>query len=234
VRRLLLTTALAAALLPCPASAWTSQGGATLAPGRYAVEAAVGWPQVRLVGRVPLAKNFEVDPYLTFFFWNDLLDKRPTLGDAVGALVKVNLVDRGPFQLAVQGDPAILVQYWPKGTKVGWQIGFPELLMSYEVTKGLDLDFGLKVPLALVFNGDYEVEVRLPVLVALGAEYELTDSLHLFGTVEVGPNFTFAREKPTCRRLTGNLTLCDENDTTGGNRTGAYLNALIGVTYLVP
>lgn len=234
MHRIALAAVLAAILVPAPAAAWNAQGGATLEPGTYAVEAAVGWPAVRLAGRVPVSKGFEVAPYLTFTFWNDLLDKKPTLGDAVGALVKVNLVDKGPFQLAVQGDPAILVEYWPGGTKIGWQIGFPELVMSYEATKGLDIDFGLKVPLALVFKADYEVEVRLPILVGFGAEYELAKDLHLFGGVEVGPNFRFADDKPTCRKVTGGLLLCDTTRTTGGNRTGAYLNAFIGVTYRVP
>ena len=225
----------AAAVVPT-STAWSIQGGATLKPGHDAVEAAIGWPGLRLGGRIPLKMGFEVAPYGVFNFWNDLLDKKATLGNALGCLVKVNLVDRGAFQLAVQGDPSFRFEYWPDGVKVGWQIGFPEVLMSYTLTPGLDLDFGFKAPLALVFDRDYQVEVRLPLLASLGFEMSLTKNLNLFGTVDIGPNFQFSQARPKCGAtdpVTG-LQSCDTRNTTGGDRIGAYLNAMVGVAYRMP
>ncbi len=217
-----------------PSGTWYAQGGRTLAGGQHAVEAALGWPGLRLGGRLGIAQGVEISPYLTFTWWNDLLDKKATLANALGAYAKYSLVARGPFHLALQANPALTVEYWPDGTRIGWQIGFPEVLMSYEVTRGLEIDFGIRVPLSLVFKSGYRLEVRLPVLVSMGAEYALTKDLHLFGAVDIGPQFRFASREPTCRRLGPTMTLCDETRTTGGNRTGAMLNALVGVTYLVP
>jgi len=236
--RILLSAAVITAMglaLPSSADAWTTQGGATLEPGNDAVDVAVGWPGLRLGGRLPLKTGFEVGPYGVFNFWNDLLDRKPTLGNALGCLVKLNLIDKGAFQLAVQGDPAFRFEYWPDGVKIGWQIGFPELLMSYTVTPGLDLDFGFKAPLALVFDPQYRVEVRLPLLVGLGFEMELAPRLNLFGTVDIGPDFRFAQPQPKCGATDPDgFQKCDVRHTTGGDRIGAYLNAMVGITYRVP
>ncbi len=101
----------AAAVVPT-STAWSIQGGATLKPGHDAVEAAIGWPGLRLGGRIPLKMGFEVAPYGVFNFWNDLLDKKATLGNALGCLVKVNLVDRGPSSWPSRATP-------PSGSSTG-------------------------------------------------------------------------------------------------------------------
>ena len=100
---------------------------------------------------------------------------------------------------------------------------------------GFDLDFGFKFPLSLVFDSDYQVEIRLPLLLGMGVEVELDKDLSLFAGFNIGPNFRFAKEQPTViSKNRQGYEIRDWNNMKGGNRTGAYLDVMVGIAYKIP
>jgi hypothetical protein len=218
--------------MPTSAAAWTTQGGRTTTPGNYFVELAVGFPHARLKGHIPLHKALEINPFVTFHYWGDVTDTSPLLGNQVGVQIKFNTLDQGPLQVSLSVEPALLMDYWPDGTHIGYQFGFPDIVISYDLNKYVMLFGGVRVPFALVFNMDYEVELRLPIIFQFGLEYNLAPKVNLFGLVEMGPHLHFSKERPTCTTTQGGrFEICDRQNTTGGNRIEMFFAALFGAAF---
>lgn len=223
---------LAVLLVPAGAFAWSTQGGRTLDPGRYAIEVAGGFPTARLAVHVPLQKHLEVGPFLGFHYFGDVTDARVRLGNALGARLKLNVVDHGAFQMALLAQPALIVEYSPD-VRVGIQVSLPELILGYDVLKNLQIYGGFRFPIAFVFDTDYRVRIRLPLLGQIGVEWGVTSKITLFTTVEAGPAWSFGARIPKCERSAADPTkqICDPKNTTGGDRLDVVVSGLVGVTF---
>lgn len=227
-----LAVALMTLLLPAGAHAWSTQGGRTLDPGRYAIEVAAGFPTARLAVHVPLQKHLEVGPFLGFHYFGDVTDRDVRLANTLGARIKLNVVDRGAFQMALLAQPALMIEYDPD-IRVGIQISLPEVILGYDILANLQVFGGIRFPIAFLFDTDYRVRVRLPLLGQVGVEWGVTSKITLFFTAEAGPAWEFGAKVPKCTpAATGqNRQVCNYNDTTGGNTLDVFLSGLIGVTF---
>ncbi len=220
-------------LLPAGASAWSTQGGRTLEPGHYALEVAAGFPDVRIAVHVPLQRHLEVGPFLSFRYFGDVTDEKVQLGNAIGARLKLNVVDRGAFQMALLAQPALMVSYRPD-VLVGIQVSFPELILAYDVLPNLQIYGGFKFPVMFVFDTDYRVEIRLPLLADIGMEWGVTQKITIFLTADVGPAWTFGAKNPkweNCDKTNPAGWVCDPKDRTRGNRLGVFASGLLGITF---
>lgn len=176
-----------------PAEAWSSQGATTLTPGKYGLDVAFGFPQVRLMFHIPVGKGLEVNPFLTFTYWDDVTDPGVVLGDVLGAQIKLVLLDHGPARVAMLFEPGLRIRYYPGEPGFGFQLGFPEFIVSGQVGPKLTLFGGLKVPISMLFTPDFQVNI--PVLAEIGAEYPVSPTVTVFGVLDAGPDFVISNRK---------------------------------------
>ncbi len=219
-------------IIPASAHAWSTQGGRTLDPGHYAIEVAAGFPTARLAVHIPLQKHLEVGPFLGFYYFGNVTDPSVRLGNTIGARLKLNVVDRAAFQMALLAQPALIIEYDPD-IKVGIQISFPELILGYDILHNLQIYGGIKFPMAFVFDTDYRVRIRLPLLGQIGVEWGVTPKITLFFTADAGPSWEFGAKVPKCSPAPADPTkqVCDTTRASGGNSFDVFLSGLVGVTF---
>ncbi|MBP7160126.1 MAG: hypothetical protein ACOX51_07495 [Myxococcota bacterium] len=188
---------LIALIIPAAALAWTTQGGHTMAPNVYGIEVSGGFPDVQLAVYVPVQRHLEVAPFATFHYFGPITKEEVRLGNSFGTRVKLNVVDRGRFQMSLLARPSFYVSYKPD-IKVGIQASIPELVMGYDVMSRLHLHWGTRFSPTFLFTTDYRVSVHLPLLFHLGLEGRVAKNVNIFTTFEAGPIWGFGPGFDSC------------------------------------
>lgn len=222
---IVIATALTTAI---PASAWTTAGGGTSQIGTYALDFSVGFPEVKAMFHLPVQRFFEVNPTISLYYWRAASDSGPVVGNVFGTQLKLNLMQRGPFQFAMAAEPGLVLNYHPGDTGFGFQVGFPSLLMGYEFGKkhGLNLPLnvfgGIRVPWSFMFVPD--IEVRIPVLLNFGAQLGISDRLQVFLAFDMGPDI-YAGNRQKNATIGDYVIYLDK----AWSRTEFYIGATFGI-----
>lgn len=175
------------------AADWTSQGGAVAEPGTKAMDISAGFPEFMVMGHFPLARHLEIDPFMKLFYWGDVESTGPTVGNALGARLKLNMVDRGSLQIALMADLAMGLTYYPVDAGFNMKLTFPQFIISGKVAKKMHLFGGIKLPLTFYVIPD--IQLGLVIAGNFGMEFNLTDRLNLFVSVEGGPEIRWGNRK---------------------------------------
>lgn len=202
--RLALVALMAVVLtVPGGASAWSTQGGETLASNEMSVEARAGYPDVWGRVGIPLSADLEL---------------LPTAGGSLGlgtdfgsygffacVELKYRLVRSGNWHFALVAGPGLVyfegLHSWSKGRiatggSYGFRLGFPQMLGTYVVSKKLAVHFGLRIPIAFVrvdeiidvLTGEIhtKTKVQIPFIMEGALEMQVAERFSLFGGVAFG------------------------------------------------
>jgi hypothetical protein len=196
-----------ALLAPSRADAWTTQGAEITEKGTFAADVAVGFPLVRGTFHLPILDNFEINPFLEFFYGMGIPNGIPNLGNIVGAQFKLAIFQSEHVDVAFLADVGFMFHYFPNVFDFGLQIGTPAFLATYRLNDKVALSGGLRIPIAFIFTGFY---ARIPILFDFSAEFAMNEKLNLYARINAGPQIVAA---PTFVALNG------------------YVSALFGVAF---
>ncbi len=173
----------------------------------------VGFPDVELGVRVPVARTVDVRPRARFSW---------ARGTAIGALegsigvdFRVTLLDQGRLTAGLLGSVPIHLAVVPGGGVVpGIGLLWPGLTLTWEVEGVVDVDLGVQLQddLYIVPGGPVLFSGRVPLRAGFG--YELATGVQLGLLIEGGPAFGATVNAPA---RPGNV--------------GAYLRVVAGLGY---
>lgn len=177
-------------VLPIPGGAWSTQGGEIVPLSQYGGTVGVGYPGLRGMIHIPILRDFEVAPTFWFFFARNTAI---VAGDTFSVLLKYRVYQAGQLHISLAADPGVVLDYY-KAFGVVVQLGFPQLLMTYNLMPEVDLHFGFKMP--IYFSVHPAFCTWIPFLFNFGAEYHFNDWINIFGTMDMGLVLR-ANNKPT-------------------------------------
>lgn len=166
------------------AADWTSQGGAVDEPGRNSIDVWIGFPSVSVTAKLPIVRHLEIDPFAEVFYWGKINSTEPLVGTLLGARLKINVLDRGSLQMALMADLGVGAKFYPD-TGFVLSLRFPQLVISGKVAEKVHVFGGMKVPIEVMVHPDFNLALTFAANV--GAEFILTDKIHLWVMVEGGP-----------------------------------------------
>ena len=171
-----------------PPTYWTSQGGAVDEPGTRSVDVHAGFPGLTVMFSMPVVQHLEIDPFFSINYWGSVMTTTPQISTNVGARLKLNGYRRGSLQIALMADLAFGVSLHPDNGFL-MSLTFPQLVISGKVADKVHLFGGMKVPINLNVHPDF----RLSVAFAgnFGAEFIITDNVHLFVMADAGPEIAW-------------------------------------------
>jgi hypothetical protein len=187
--------------VPAPGD-YTAQGAELLKPGPIAVEAWAGYPELGVGVHIPLATNLEIVPRFSFFYGEDLF---LNVGNSIGAQVKINVMQKGIWNLAVNPGLDLVFGYWGGGYgglafgasrtyHSGFSFGIrvePDVTATVRPLNWLAVYFGMHMPVTFWVTPGFMA--RIPILIRAGVEFTLTPKINLWVTpIDVGPSIRAA------------------------------------------
>jgi hypothetical protein len=206
---------------PDSASAYYSLlGGETLKIRDSAIEAQVGYPDIRLGYHIPIIENLEIIPRLSLFYQGlgQYAAATSPFGTAsfgmhVGAEVKWRFFSKNKVHLAYVGPLGLHMNFTDNFLGA---IQIPLLggvAITWEATKTINVVGGFHMPFAFLFGSGTSGSFVAPFIFSAGAEFGLTDQINLSVMLEGGPVVT---RFSSLGGFTG---------------TSSYVSGLVGVQY---
>lgn len=182
----------------------STMGGAIVPLNTRMLDAATGFPSAVFVRyHIPIMRNIELAPVFTFDYGFDT--QVPTGGDILGLELKYSLYTSPKIKLSLVEDTGFQLIYHP-AFAFAIRLSLPEVLITIPINNKFVLDAGFKMPLSFfaVNHGFYNVGrsvvgfklpnyksgflVSIPLLINLGAEYQILNKMNIFLSMDLGPD----------------------------------------------
>ena len=180
---------------------WTSQGAGVEPPGKYTADISAGFPGLTVMFSLPVVRHLEVDPFFSINYWDKVTSSSPLVATNIGARLKLNGYDRNSLQIALVADLSFGVGLHPTNSFL-MNLVFPQLLISGMVSEKVLVFGGMKVPVTLRVHPDFKLGLAFAGHV--GAEFLVSEKLHVFIAAEAGPEicWTFRKDPGTGQEKT--------------------------------
>ncbi len=180
---------------------WTSQGAGVEPPGKYTTDISAGFPGLTVMFSLPVVRHLEVDPFFSINYWDKVTSSSPLVATNIGARLKLNGYDRNSLQIALVADLSFGVGLHPTNSFL-MNLVFPQLLISGMVSEKVLVFGGMKVPVTLRVHPDFKLGLAFAGHV--GAEFLVSEKLHVFIAAEAGPEicWTFRKDPGTGQEKT--------------------------------
>lgn len=171
---------------------WTSQGAGVEPPGKYTADISAGYPGLTVMFSLPVVRHLEVDPFFSVNYWDKVTSSSPLVTTNLGARLKLNGYDRNSLQIALVADLSFGVGLYPTNSFL-MNLVFPQLLISNMVSEKVLVFGGMKVPVTLRVHPDFKLGLAFAGHV--GAEFMVSEKLHVFISAEAGPEICWTFRK---------------------------------------
>lgn len=207
--------------------------GRTLKSGTV-VHAELGWPSISATLLNALSDQLDVGGKFSLMYgYEGITALGGVPGFKLQGVARLGLLERGKLNLGLRFEPGIFTYFFSGG---GAQLGIAlpfELNAGFTLSPKLILNFGIDLPMFVVF-GPYG-GLAVPVLVGGGAEYALSSRLAVTFNLRAGPSVALVGNRYSYAYFDNNYC---QDDRGRWFRCGAYysyaapaLEMMIGVAY---
>jgi len=168
------------------ARSWSTYGAETLPKEKNAIVFDTGYPWAFRGGFImPVASSFEARPSIGLWYGHGTTV--PDVGLLASAQLKFRFLKKDKVHLAVAAEPGFVFHFHPGPFLFGLQIGFPQLLITYNATNEIALHAGIRMPMAVFFGRkDVPTFARIPIFFRVAGEFNLSSALSLYFGMDMG------------------------------------------------
>jgi hypothetical protein len=166
-----------------PAGKWSIVTPRTVGPGNNLIEAGVGWPGLAAGYWRGIIDPLDVGVHIEVNWSLEGVITSPWFGFTVQAQVKYRIFEKDKLSVGASFKPGVIAYFPPaRSTRVG--AVFPlSVNAGYAVMDKLNVGAFLELP--VWFLAGYATVI--PILLGVGAEYSLSESLNVWVAVKGGP-----------------------------------------------
>lgn len=187
-RAIALVVSLVAVSGTAQAAGWSILGGRTLDPRNSAIRVSAGWPDVHVAYHLPITADLELAPKfgLLYGFPAFGVAGSPTfIGNSIGGELRWRLLSRGDFHLAAKAELGLNLYYSLYDEFYAGMRLSPGVVADYEVSSAVNLTTGFEIPFEFIFTDPFSA--LIPILFAVGLEFEAKENLLFFVNMKLGP-----------------------------------------------
>jgi len=173
---------------------WSTYGAETLPRSMNAIAFDTGYPWAFRGGFIaPVTNSFEARP--TLGLWYGVATHVPAVGLLASAQLKFRFFQRNRVHLAVAAEPGFAFHFHPSPFLFGLQIGFPQLLFTYNATQEIAIHAGIRMPIAIFFGReDVPTIALIPVLFRIAGEFNLSSAISLYFGMDMGVSIAATKD----------------------------------------
>jgi hypothetical protein len=141
----------------------------------------------------PVTNSFEVRPAVGLRY--GYATTVPHVGFLASAQLKFAFFNKNKVHVAVAAEPGFAFHFHPSPFLLGLQIGFPQLLFTYNATQEIALHAGIRMPIAMFFGRkEQPTYVLIPVLFRAALEFNISAASCMYFGMDMGVSITATKD----------------------------------------
>ncbi len=173
---------------------WSLHSGQTVGAGNTVVGGQVGWPGISATLLHGVTREFDIGARLTPLQYGfEGRVREQFLGIKLQGVARLQFVDNGKFNFGAEFAPGPMF-YFPRfeSTRIGLSLPL-SLKAGLRVGSAILLNFGMDMPMFVIFGGGHRAGFYLPILFGGGAEYFIDRNLSVNFNMKFGPSIHTGR-----------------------------------------